>query len=51
MTNTHYSQQPAGLTEKKLEWMVALCALCTAAVCVAGAAAFVASVFFGWGAI
>jgi hypothetical protein len=38
------------MSEKKLEWMVALCALCTAAVCVAGAVLFVASVFFGWGA-
>lgn len=38
------------MSEKKLEWMVALCALCTAVVCVAGAILFVASVFFGWGA-
>lgn len=37
--------------ERRLEWMVALCALCTAVVCVAGAAAFVASVFYGWGAV
>ena len=36
--------------ERRLEWTVALCALCTAVVCVAGAALFVASVFFGWGA-
>lgn len=48
--NTHYSPRPAGLTDKKLEWTVALCMILTAAVCVAGAVLFVASVFFGWGA-
>ena len=37
--------------ERRLEWTAALCAMCTAAVCVAGAVAFVASVFFGWGAV
>lgn len=36
--------------EKRLEWQIALTALCAAAVCVTLAAAAVAAVFFGWGA-
>lgn len=39
------------MTEKQLEWRVAKVMMLTAAVMVAGAVAFVASVFFGWGAI
>lgn len=38
------------MDEKKLEWQVAITALCTAIVCIALAAAAMASVFFGWGA-
>ena len=50
MNNTYYSPRPAGLTEKKLEWTVALTMILTALVFVGGAVAMAASVFFGWGA-
>lgn len=36
------------MSEKKLEWQIAITSLCTAAVCVALAAAAVAATFFGW---